>query len=66
VARREGAVRTSAQPKPAKPRPRTVPDPLAAVSTGPKAWFDGEAGTTGAALLERLQQRGTRVPVRTI
>ena len=57
VARREGAVRPAAPPKPSKPRYRTVPDPLAAVTTDLKAWFDEEPGITGAALLERLQQR---------
>ena len=57
VAWREGEVRPTAQPKPSKPRYRTVPDPLAAVTTDLKAWFDEEPGITGAALLERLQQR---------
>jgi hypothetical protein len=57
VAWREGEVRPTAQPKPSKPRYRTVPDPLAAVTTELKAWFDEEPGITGAALLERLQQR---------
>jgi hypothetical protein len=57
VAWREGEVRPTAQPKPSKPRCRTVPDPLAAVTTELTAWFDEEPGITGAALLERLQQR---------
>ncbi|NBB69571.1 MAG: hypothetical protein GVY33_04480 [Alphaproteobacteria bacterium] len=57
VAWREGEVRPTAPPKPSKPRYRTVPDPLAAVPTELKAWFDEEPAITGAALLERLQQR---------
>jgi hypothetical protein len=62
--------RPTAQPKPAKPRYRTVPDPLAAVTTEPKAWFDEKPGITGGALLERLQQRHAGAypdhPIRTV
>jgi hypothetical protein len=48
-------VRPTAQPKPSKPRYRTVPDPLAAVTDILKAWFDADPGITGRQLLDRLQ-----------
>ena len=57
LAWREGEVRPTARPKPAKPRYRTVPDPLAAATAELKAWFDEDPGITGRALLERLQER---------
>jgi len=62
---RAGEVRATAQPKPSKPRYRTVPDPLAAVTTELKAWFDDEAGITDRALLEGSSS-GTRAPIGTI
>jgi hypothetical protein len=55
VAWKEGEVRPTARPKPSKPRHRTVPDPLAAVTEQMKAWLDAEPGITGRALLDRLQ-----------
>lgn len=55
VAWKEGEVRPTARPKPSKPRYRTVPDPLAAVTGQMKAWFDAEPGITGRELLDRLQ-----------
>jgi hypothetical protein len=50
-----GHVRPTAQPKPSKPRYRTVPDPLKAVTETLKAWFDAEPSLTGRQLLDRLQ-----------
>jgi hypothetical protein len=55
VAWKEGEVRPTARPKPSKPRTRTVPDPLTAVTEQMKAWFDAEPGITGRELLDRLQ-----------
>ena len=51
----EGEVRPTARPKASKPRYRTVPDPLEAVTAELKAWFDAEPGVTGRELLDRLQ-----------
>ncbi len=48
-------VRPTAQPKPSKPRYRTVPDPLEAVTETLKAWFEADMGVTGRQLLDRLQ-----------
>jgi hypothetical protein len=48
-------VRPTAQPKPSKPRYRTVPDPLEAVTADLKQWFDADPGITGRQLLERVQ-----------
>ncbi len=48
-------VRPTAQPKPSKPRYRTVPDPLEAVTDALKACFDANPGVTGRQLLDRLQ-----------
>jgi len=48
-------VRPTARPKPSKPRYRTVPDPLEAVTDTLKAWFDADPGVTGRQLLDRLQ-----------
>ena len=48
-------VRPTAQPKPSKPRYRTVPDPLEAVTDKLKAWFEADPGVTGRQLLDRLQ-----------
>ncbi len=50
-----GEVRPTAQPKPSKPRYRTVPDPLEAVTDTLKAWFDADPDVTGRQLLDRLQ-----------
>jgi hypothetical protein len=55
LAWKEGEVRPTARPKASKPRGRTVPDPLAAVTATMKAWFDAEPGITGRELLDRLQ-----------
>ena len=55
LAWREGEVRPTARPKAAKPRYRTVPDPLEAVTADLKAWFDAEPSVTGRELLDRLQ-----------
>ncbi len=48
-------VRPTAQPKPSKPRYRTVPDPLEAVTDMLKVWFEADPGVTGRQLLDRLQ-----------
>lgn len=48
-------VRPTARPKPSKPRYRTVPDPLEAVTDILKAWFDADPCITGRQLLDRLQ-----------
>ena len=48
-------VRPTARPKPSKPRYRTVPDPLKAVTDMLKAWFEADPGVTGRQLLDRLQ-----------
>ncbi len=48
-------VRPTARSKPSKPRYRTVPDPLGAVTDVLKAWFDLDPGVTGRQLLDRLQ-----------
>lgn len=50
-----GEVRPTARPKPSKPRYRTVPDPLEAVTDTLKAWFDADPDVTGRQLLDRLQ-----------
>jgi hypothetical protein len=50
-----GEVRPTARPKPSKPRYRTVPDPLEAVTETLKAWFDVDPDVTGRQLLDRLQ-----------
>lgn len=55
LAWREGEVCPTARPKPPKPRGRTVPDPLEAVTAELKAWFDADPGITGRQLLDRLQ-----------
>ncbi len=55
LAWKEGEVRPTARPKASKPRYRTVPDPLEAVTADLKAWFDAEPGVTGRELLDRLQ-----------
>lgn len=49
------AVRPTAQPRPSKPRYRTVPDPLEEVTETLKAWFEADPGVTGRQLLDRLQ-----------
>ena len=51
----EGEVRPTARPKASKPRYRTVPDPLEAVTAELKAWFEADPGITGRQLLDRLQ-----------
>ena len=48
-------VRPTAQPKPSKPRYRTVPDPLEAVTDTLKACFEADPSVTGRQLLDRLQ-----------
>lgn len=48
-------VRPTARPKPSKPRYRTVPDPLEAVTESLKAWFNADPDVTGRQLLDRLQ-----------
>ncbi|MHA7888789.1 MAG: hypothetical protein ACX937_15660, partial [Roseicyclus sp.] len=48
-------VRPTAQPKSSKPRHRTVPDPLEAVTETLKAWFEADPSVTGRQLLDRLQ-----------
>ena len=55
LAWQEGEVRPTARPKPAKPRYRTVPDPLEAITADLKAWFEADPGITGRQLLDRLQ-----------
>lgn len=55
LAWREGEVRPTARPKASKPRYRTVPDPLEAVTADLKAWFEADPGVTGRELLDRLQ-----------
>src|SRR4051812_37211593 len=52
---REGEVRPTAQPKPKQKRGRRRPDPLIAVTTELRAWFDADPSRTGRELLERLQ-----------
>ena len=51
----EGEVRPAARPKASKPRYRTLPDPLEAVTAELKAWFDADPGVTGRELRDRLQ-----------
>ena len=48
-------VRPTARSKPSKPRYRTVPDPLEAVTEILKGWFEADPGVTGRQLLDRLQ-----------
>ena len=48
-------VRPTARSKPSKPRYRTVPDPLEAVTNILKGWFEADPGVTGRQLLDRLQ-----------
>lgn len=48
-------VRPTARSKPSKPRYRTVPDPLEAVTDVLKGWFNADPGVTGRQLLDRLQ-----------
>ena len=48
-------VRPTARSKPSKPRYRTVPDPLEAVTNTLKGWFEADPGVTGRQLLDRLQ-----------
>ena len=55
LAWQEGEVRPTARPKASKPRHRTVPDPLEAVTANLKAWFEADPGVTGRELLDRLQ-----------
>ncbi len=55
LAWRRGEVRPTARPKASKPRYRTVPDPLEAVTAELKAWFEVDPGITGRQLLDRLQ-----------
>ena len=55
LAWREGEVRPTARRKASKPRGRTVPDPLEAVTAELKAWFEADPGVTGRELLDRLQ-----------
>src|SRR3982750_977730 len=52
---REGEVRPTAQPKPKQKRGRRRPDPLIAVTTELRAWFDADPSRTGRELLDRLQ-----------
>ena len=54
LAWKEGEVRPTARPKASKPRYRTVPDPLEAVTAELKAWFEADSGVTGREL-DRLQ-----------
>ena len=56
LAWREGEVRPTARPKASKPRCRTVPDPLEAVTSDLKAWLKADPGVTGRQLLDRLQE----------
>ena len=51
----EDEVRPTARPKASKPRYRTVPDPLEAVTAELKAWFEVDPGIMGRQLLDRLQ-----------
>jgi hypothetical protein len=48
-------IRPTAQPKPSKPRYRTISDPLEAVTDTLKAWFEADPSVTGSQLLDRLQ-----------
>ena len=64
LAWQEGEVRPTAQPKAPKPRYRTVPDPLEAVTSDLKAWFEVDPGVTGRELLDRLQEADPK-PTRT-
>ena len=55
LAWKEGEVRPTARPKAVKPRGRRRPDPLEAVTSNLKAWFEADPGITGRQLLGRLQ-----------
>jgi hypothetical protein len=52
---REGEVRPTSTPKPKVKRLRRRPDPLAAVTTVLRVWFEAEPWRTARELLERLQ-----------
>ena len=52
---KEGEVRPTSRRKPPVPRGRRRPDPLVAVTTLLKAWFDAEPWRASRELLDRLQ-----------
>jgi hypothetical protein len=52
---KDGEVRPTARPKPAKPRGRRRPDPLKDVTAELKAWFDADPSASGREFLEKLQ-----------
>lgn len=52
---KEGDVRPTSHKKPAVPRGRRRPDPLADVTHDLKAWFEEDPSKTGRELLSRLQ-----------
>lgn len=56
---KEGEVRPTARSKPVTPRGRRRPDPLAAVATDLRLWFEQEPSQTGRELLEKLQNAHT-------
>jgi hypothetical protein len=53
---RDGEVRPTSKAKPKAKRGRRRPDPLVAVTEELRAWFDADPTSTGAQLLDRLQQ----------
>lgn len=52
---KEGEVRPTSRKKPAAPRGRRRPDPLAEVTDDLKAWFEEDPSRTGRELLSKLQ-----------
>ena len=53
---REGDARPTSQPKPKAKRGRRRPDPLVAVTTELRTWFEAEPWRTARQLLEKLQE----------
>jgi hypothetical protein len=53
---REGEVRPTSQPKSKAKRGRRRPDPLVAVTTELRTWFEAEPWRTARQLLEKLQE----------
>lgn len=52
---KEGEVRPTSQKKPAAPRGRRRPDPLAEATNELRAWFEEDRAQSGSELLARLQ-----------
>lgn len=52
---KDGEIRPTAKPKKKQKRDRTVPDPLAHVTSEPQTWLEDEPWRTSRELLERLQ-----------